>query len=428
MVAGNGLLVPILGFASSVAFIYMTLGDLRLYFAEPQLGFVEKNGTQFMVDGKAFYVNGWNSYWLMDQAVEEFSRPRVRAMLQAGARMGLTVCRTWAFNDGGYNALQLSLGTIDERVFKGLDRVIAEARHQGIRLILCLVNNLHAYGGKGQYVQWALEQGAASSSSNDSFFSDPFIRSHFKNYMKTILTRRNSLTGIKYKDDPTIFAWEIMNEPRCKSDPSGDTLQGWIKEMAEFVKSIDNKHLLSVGNEGFYGPTTPEKFDRNPGDWASSLGVDFIRNNMISAIDFASVHAYPDNWFPEPSPEKKLNYLAKWVKSHIEDGDTMLQKPVLFTEFGISTQQEGFEPTQRDAFYSTIYDIIYKSAKRRRSGAGAMAWQFLAGGMNEYGDAFAIVPWEWPSTYSLIIKQSCRLRAIRQDKGLVDSDSSSICS
>nr|DAD20943.1 TPA_asm: hypothetical protein HUJ06_022406 [Nelumbo nucifera] len=226
MVAGNGLLYPLLGFASCVVFIYISLGDLTLYhFEEPKMAFVERNGTRFMVDGRAFYVNGWNSYWLMDQAVEAFSRPRVKAMLQAGAKMGLTVCRTWAFNDGAYNALQTSPGRFNERVFKALDGVIAEARQHGIRLILSLVNNLQAYGGKTQYVKWAWEEGVALSSSNDSFFFDPSIRSYFKNYVKTILTRRNSLTGIEYRDDPTIFAWELINEPRCMSDPSGDTLQ-----------------------------------------------------------------------------------------------------------------------------------------------------------------------------------------------------------
>jgi len=122
MLLGNGLLYPVIGLASCVAFIYMSFGDLDLdldfRFSEPKMSFVGRNGTQFFVEGKPFYVNGWNSYWLMDQAVEEFSRPRVRAMFQAAAKMGLTVCRTWAFNDGAYNALQLSLGQFDERVFQ----------------------------------------------------------------------------------------------------------------------------------------------------------------------------------------------------------------------------------------------------------------------------------------------------------------------
>jgi mannan endo-1,4-beta-mannosidase len=121
MVAGNGLYYPILGFASFVAFIYMSFGDFILsYHKEAKFGFVGRNGTHFVLDGGAFYINGWNSYWLMDHAVDEYSRPRIRAMLKAGANMGLTVCRTWAFNDGAYNSLQISPGQFDERVFQVL--------------------------------------------------------------------------------------------------------------------------------------------------------------------------------------------------------------------------------------------------------------------------------------------------------------------
>lgn len=412
--AGNGIFYPIVGFATFLAFIYMSFGGLWVnYNKEPQSSFVQRNGTHFTLDGRMFYINGWNSYWLMDSAVDEYTRPRVRAMLQAGAKMGLTVCRTWAFNDGGYNALQISPGRYDERVFKALDHVIAEAGQHGIRLLLCLVNNLQAYGGKTQYVKWAWEEGIALSSSNDSFFYDPSIRIYFKNHVKTLLTRKNTITGIQYRDDPTIFAWELINEPRCMTDPSGDTLQDWIEEMSMFVKSIDSKHLLTVGLEGFYGPKSPKKVTINPGEWAADLGSDFIRNSQISTIDFASVHIYPDHWFHDQEVEEKLKYIKKWTVSHIEDCNKELMKPVTFTEFGLSNLNKGFEPSQRDRFYKVIYDIMFKSAKRKKSGAGSFVWQFLVGGMEEYNDDFGIVPWDRPLTYQLITEHSCNLAAVQ---------------
>ncbi|XP_022726754.1 mannan endo-1,4-beta-mannosidase 2-like isoform X1 [Durio zibethinus] len=415
MVGGNGLLYPILGFASCVAFIYMSFGDLKFssFPEEPRISFVERNGTQFFLDGKPLYVNGWNSYWLMAHSVDENSRSRVSAMLQAGAKMGLTVCRTWAFNDGGYDALQISPGQFDEQVFQALDYVIAEARQHGIRLLLSLVNNLQAYGGKTQYVKWAWQEGVGLSSSNDSFFFDPSIRKYFKNYALTVLTRKNTITGIEYRNDPTIFAWELMNEPRCMSDPSGDTLQDWLVEMSAFIKSIDKNHLLTIGLEGFYGPKSPKKSTVNPEEWASALGSDFVRNSNITNVDFTSVHIYPDHWFHDLGFEGKKNYVSKWVHSHIEDCDKELKKPVMFTEYGLSNQNKDFEPSQREQFYSTILDIIYKSAKKKGSGAGALIWQFFVEGMEEYNDDFGLVPWESPSIYKLTVKQSCRLARIQ---------------
>ncbi|KAK4438658.1 Mannan endo-1,4-beta-mannosidase 2 [Sesamum alatum] len=414
MFGGNGVMYPIIGFASCVAFIYLSFGDLWINLQEDtNLSFVGRNGSQFIVDGKPFYFNGWNSYWMMDHAVDESSKPRIRAMLQAGAKMGLTVCRTWAFNDGDYNALQIAPGRFNERVFRALDHVIAESRRYGIRLILTLVNNLQAYGGKTQYVKWAWEEGVGLSSSNDSFFYDPSIRRYFKNYVKTVLTRKNSITGVEYRDDPTILAWELINEPRCITDKSGDTLQDWIEEMSTFVKSIDSNHMLTVGLEGFYGPKSPKRLTVNPEFWAAEVGTDFIRNSKISTIDFASVHIYPDHWTHNPDFEYKLKFVYKWMLSHIEDGDKELKKPVMFTEFGLSTENNDFTPTQRERMYKVIYDVIYKSALRNKAGAGALVWQFLVEGMEDFNDDFGIIPWKRASTYKLFTEQSCRLAKVQ---------------
>ena len=68
------------------------------------------------------------------------------------------------------------------------------------------------------------------------------------------------------REDPTIFGYNLMNEPRSQRElylirrqttdgskmynisynPAND-LQSWIEDMASYVKSIDPIHLLSTG-------------------------------------------------------------------------------------------------------------------------------------------------------------------------------------
>lgn len=69
--------------------------------------------------------------------------------------------------------------------------------------------------------------------------------------------------------------------------------QAWVEEMATFVKSLDRNHLLEVGMEGFYGDSSPDRKQYNPG---YQVGTDFISTNQIRDVDFATIHAYPDIW------------------------------------------------------------------------------------------------------------------------------------
>ncbi|PON34043.1 1,4-alpha-glucan-branching enzyme [Parasponia andersonii] len=415
------ILYPLLGIISFFTLLYLNFND-QLTFPvlwQPSMSFIGTNATHFIVvDGghggnqSEIYVNGWNSYWLMEKSIWGSSRSMVSKMLKMGAQMGLTVCRTWAFSDGdGPSALQTSPGVFNEIVFRALDYVIVEARKNRIRLILSLVNNLNAFGGKAQYVRWAEEAGVNASSSDDSFFSNPTVKDYYKAYVRAILTRKNSLSGVKYSEEPAIFAWELINEPRCSSNSSAPVLQAWIAEMAAYVKSLDKKHLVTVGIEGFYGLRTTEKSEVNPGEWAASLGSDFIQNSAIDSIDFASVHAYPDSWIQHGDLEAKANFLSHWVDSHIRDSDYVLKKPVLFTEFGSSLRLNK-KAEDRNLLLKTVFDRIYESAKKREAGAGALIWQLLVEGADEYADQFSLVAWDHPSIYKLITRQSCRLRRI----------------
>lgn len=66
---------------------------------------------------------------------------------------------------------------------QALDFVVSEAKKYKIRLILSLVNNWDAYGGKAQYVKWGNASGL-NLTSDDEFFSHPTLRSYYKSHVK----------------------------------------------------------------------------------------------------------------------------------------------------------------------------------------------------------------------------------------------------
>lgn len=97
------------------------------------------------------------------------------------------------------------------------------------------------------------------------------------------------------------------------------------------------------------------------------------------------------------------------MDSHISDGENVLKKPVLFTEFGSSLRMNK-KAENISLLLKTVYDRIYESAKKRQAGAGALIWQLLVEGVDEYSDQFSFIAWDHPSVYKLITGQSCRLR------------------
>ncbi|KAK4394317.1 Mannan endo-1,4-beta-mannosidase 7 [Sesamum angolense] len=368
--------------------------------------FIRTRGIHFFLNGTPFYANGFNAYWLMYLASDPSQRPKVSAAFRQAAAHGLTVARTWAFSDGGYRPLQYSPGSYNEQMFKGLDFVVADARRHGIKLILSLANNYDSFGGKKQYVNWARSRGQYLTS-DDDFFRNSVVKGFYKNHIRSVLNRYNTITGVVYKNDPTIMAWELMNEPRCTSDPSGRTIQAWIMEMASYVKSIDRNHLLEIGLEGFYGQSSSNwRTNLNPG---FNIGTDFIANNRIPAIDFATVHSYPDQWLSSSDDQKQLSFLSNWL-----DAQFNLHKPLLITEFGKSWRDPGFSPYERDTLFNTVYSKIYASARRGGAAAGGLFWQLLAEGMDSFRDGYEIILDENSSTANVIAQQAHKLYQIRK--------------
>ncbi|KAF6142189.1 hypothetical protein GIB67_037107 [Kingdonia uniflora] len=373
----------------------------------PTKDFVNTQGSQFALNGSPFLFNGFNSYWMMTIATEPSERFKVSNVFRDASAAGLTVCRTWAFSDGGDKALQMSPGVYNERAFQALDFVVAEARKYGVRLIFSLVNNYKDYGGRSQYVQWGKSAGVQVKN-EDEFFTNAVLKDYYKNHIKRVLTRVNTINKVAYKDDSMIMAWELINEPRCDVDPSGKTVNAWVQEMATYTKSIDNKHLLEIGMEGFYGESMPERKAINPG---YQVGTDFFTNNNIKEIDFATIHAYPDIWLSGKDDNAQLAFMQSWMSSHWADSRRIIKKPLVFAEFGKSKKDPGYTLGVRDSFLSAVYRNIYNFARGGAVGGG-LIWQIMAEGMESYYDGYEIVLSQNPSTKGVISSQSTKMTAL----------------
>lgn len=111
------------------------VGNNRICVAE-KVGFVGRNGTQFVLNGERVYLNGFNAYWMMTTAADTASRGRAtvtKALRQASA-VGMNVARIWGFNEGDYLPLQISPGSYSEDVFK----VTLMHKHTHMHICVCV--------------------------------------------------------------------------------------------------------------------------------------------------------------------------------------------------------------------------------------------------------------------------------------------------
>jgi mannan endo-1,4-beta-mannosidase len=98
-------------------------------------------------------------------------------------------------------------------------------------------------GGIGQYLAWDKKQRP------EDFFTDPRLIAAFEKHIDVVLNRVNPLTGLAYKNDPTIMAWENCNMCGLVSLLTGGSpaslrqVSNWVEKIGEHIKSIDKKHL-----------------------------------------------------------------------------------------------------------------------------------------------------------------------------------------
>ncbi|KAK9847784.1 hypothetical protein WJX84_007661 [Apatococcus fuscideae] len=359
------------------------------------------------------------------------------------AAAGFNVVRTYAHTTDPRYPFQDADGEWRDDVLEALDFVIEAARSHGLRVMLSFADNWKYLGGVPEYLDRSptapqRQQNRPPDGLGDSdlgeydeatrmyelerhtlFYSDEGARELYKEHVQKILQRRNTLSGLKYKEDPIILGWALLNEMRCESWKVGQCpsmVQSWIEEMASFVKEQDPRHLLTVGMEGFWGRSSVVA-GANPGQWAEETGQNFTRNHLPVAIDFATTHIWPDNW-----DQTGATFQMQWLAAHIKEAEDRLGKPLLLEEFGKKLDknvgQEQFLKDikeQRDPIFRTLLAIVKASVKTERALQGWLFWRWdMPVYAGHHQEDYAVRPTD--STFRYLAAHAHMLRRIQNSR------------
>lgn len=328
--------------------------------------FVRVQGLQFTLNGARFPVVGVNNHYLPWGSAGE-----VRRVLDAAAAVGATVVRTflspvigsldgstptiWKPEAGDtsndLNTHGMFLLSWDPKLkamlintgptgLQHIDFLIAEAAKRHLKLILAFGDFWRYTGGAPQISRWygvdPVHSGPAESR-DPSFFSDPHQIADYQNWIKAVIERRNTFTDTVYRDDPTILAWELMNEPHAPKK----LLNGWTNQMAHYVKALDSNHLVASGGAQL-----------NRAEFA------------MKDIDFLTWHGYP------LYEGISVNQFSTEINFNCTLGE-LNNKPVVLEEFGYA--RSNTTPSQAQTYMQWL-----KTIDGNPSCGGWLVWRLVA--------------------------------------------------
>lgn len=331
---------------------------------------VTVDGTRFVVEGEPFHVTGANAAVMHGEA----HRRAARETLEAAAADGANVVRVWALGEYPDDAPESARpyafrvgpdGWV-ESSFAHLDAVLAHARDLGLRVIVVLANRWGDFGGTTQYLRWAGYAPDARSLSPlalSAFWDCGPCEEAYRAHVRRIVTRTSSVTGTAYADDPTIFAFELMNEAEAAGVHGEAAMLGWMQRQAALVRELAPRTLVSAGHIGY-----ARLGDRDL----------FRRVCALDDVDYCDSHAYPLRHGRVRTPSG----LARWIDDRVQLAHHVVGKPLLFGEVGVRTDRRAIRGRARAAWLRqfltrTIVD----------GAAGALIWTYLpsAGERRTYG-------------------------------------------
>jgi len=201
-------------------------------------------------------------------------------------------------------------------------------------------------------------------------------------WVRLVVTRTNTETGVAYNQDPTILAWELINEPHTDDGfeselglTPGSIVCSWVSEMSAYIKSLDGNHLISTGEEGYRADLTS---DSSTHSWMNNgiKGGDFVCNTCRTGITLATVHLCADAWGFTSSDYEWLgeNFLADRRRAALACGKPSIVEEVrgLFLRLPASGEQErsASETDMQKCRISLLSERAASESKARASGGG----------------------------------------------------------
>jgi mannan endo-1,4-beta-mannosidase len=268
---------------------------------------------------------------------------------------------------------------------------------RGMRAVIYLTNFWEWSGGMMTYLYWT--NGGHYIDMNDpahpwpefadrssEFYASAPAVAMYHDYVRAVVSRRNTVTGLLYRDDPAIMAWQLANEPRPGgSDEVGRkhtvAYLGWIDATARLIKSLDPNHLVSTGSEGTQGCISSDQC--------------VVDAHSSPAVDYVTAHIWPQNWSwadPKDLPgtwatteRNTHDYIARQVAVA-----QRLDKPLVIEEFGFPRDGGSFDPGTptkfKDRFYNLIYSAVLDSVRAGGPIQGCNFWAWGGEGRAQHAD------------------------------------------
>ncbi len=349
------------GPASVAAFIFALVATALAQPVTPppvvdRSRFVQVDGRRFVLGGRRFKFMGANASIMHGR----FDRAAVESVLDAVAADGLKVVRVWALGEHPAGAEEWTrdysfrLGPEGwlEASFVHLDRVVEAARARGLRVVVVLANRWGDYGGAPEYHRWEGLRGTVADPALPAlgyFFGSTRARDDYRAHVARVVGRINATTGVPYRDDPTIMAWELINESDAPRR-SRATLVDWTRTMAAYIHGLDPTHLVGAGHIGY---TRNEQRET------------WLALQRLPEIDYADAHAYPTT----VRAGRTLEHLDDFVDDHAQLAHDVLAKPFIWGEYGFSTVEQLHHGVPRMEWFER-----FLARSRLDDVDGAMAW------------------------------------------------------